>query len=124
MKLIATAVLALSGLAANAAEPAIYVTMKIEQDGSVIAAPSVLAANAQQTRLGLGNNLQLELRAENLNDSADLRMRVYAKTGEALSLVGAPRVVVAYGQEATVAWAGEAGTTYKVTVKPALGVAQ
>jgi ribosomal protein L21 len=124
MKLMAAAALALIGLAASAAEPAIFMSMKVEQDGNAIASPSVLVANAQQARVSVGDHLQIELIAANLSDRADLRMRVYAKSGESFSLVGAPRVVAAYGQDAVLAWVSQAGAAYRVTVKPVLAAAQ
>jgi hypothetical protein len=104
MKQIAVVGLALASLAASAAEPAIFVSMKVEHDGKAIGTPSVLVADAHQTRLTIGNRLQIEMVAADLADSADLRMRVYSKSDEALNLVGTPRVVVPYGQEAAVAW--------------------
>lgn len=118
MKTIAAAVLAFLALSVGATEPSIFVSLKVEQDGAALGSPSVLLSSKQEARLAVGDRLQVELVAAHLGEGADLRMRVYASSGETLDLVGSPRVVAVYGQEAMVAWVGESGETYRVTVKP------
>jgi hypothetical protein len=105
---------------AHAQENAIMLAMTLDQNGKQLSAPQILVRSADPAEIKVGDQLQLKVVATDSSGSTDVQFKVYADEGSGLALVGSPRILVAYGQSASLIWSSGSGTKYKLTITPTL----
>ncbi|MCZ8158489.1 MAG: hypothetical protein ACK5V0_13945 [Alphaproteobacteria bacterium] len=114
---LAAASLVLASFHASAApEKGLRVSMQVERDGQTLAKPSIWQPSGTAGEISLQNEFRLKVTPTLTEDKADVRFEIFTTQNGVETKQGAPRIITKVGEQASLAWSGPSGQSYRLSV--------